>query len=437
MLTNTDMKVLKSSHISPFGGLNFVIKELDRLGVGSLLREHLPDLAIQSRYEWRDLFYSFWSIIFCGGDCAEDIAHNFKKSLSNNPSCRLPSPDRILDRMKQLVMPSIQVTAPRGKSKHIFSHNNLLNKLNIRILKRLSTFKNKGNILDYDNTLLFSHKADANMTYKKQFGYAPGVGIMGKHIVYVENRNGNSNPETLQPDTLQRMFDLLASEKISVDKFRADGASYHFLTLDIISRNVKKFYIRTRMSQSLQEAIEQIDNWQKIQIGEETIYRGETKFIPFYKIAKRQKKEHLLKSYRLVITKIKRTDGQINLFTGEAFNYHGIITNDEKMSVNQVVDFYNQRGAIEKEFDVLKNDFGWNNMPFSRLEQNLVFLIITAICRNLYHHVITTFSKRYNGLSAIFRLKKFIFRFICIPAKWIKQSRTWKLRMYGGLPLKT
>ena len=47
------------------------------------------------------------------------------------------------------------------------------------------------------------------MTYKKQFGYAPGVGIIGKHVVYVENRNGNSDAQTLQQDTLALMFDLL------------------------------------------------------------------------------------------------------------------------------------------------------------------------------------------------------------------------------------
>lgn len=62
--------------------------------------------------------------------------------------------------------------------------------------------------------------------------------------------------------------------------------------------------------------------------------------------------------------------------------------------INDVVYYYNQRGAIEKEFDVLKNDFGWKKLPFSELAQNLVYLQITAICRNLYHYIITNFSKK-------------------------------------------
>ena len=154
-------------------------------------------------------------------------------------------------------------------------------------------------------------------------------------------------------------------------------------------------------------------------------------------MAKKEKKEDLLKTYRLVVTKEKRRDGQINLFTGEAFDYYGIITNDEKMSNGQIVNFYNQRGAREKEFDVLKNDFGWDKLPFSRLDYNAVYLIVTAMCRNVYSHIISRFSRIFKGLSPNFRIKKFIFRFVCIPAKWIRNSRSWKLRIYGYPSFKT
>lgn len=113
------------------------------------------------------------------------------------------------------------------------------------------------------------------------------------------------------------------------------------------------------------------------------------------------------------------------------------MTNDYEMSEDQVVYFYNQRGAIEKEFDILKNDFGWQNLPFSKIEENTVFLIFTAICRNLYAHIIESFSNRFKALSPKYRIKKFIFRFIIIPAKWIKQSRYWKLKLYGEIAFKT
>ncbi len=79
------MKVINSSHISPFGGLNFVLKEFETLNLGNLLNENLPCLPVQSKYQWKDILYSFWSIYFCGGDCIEDLSGNFNHHLRQNP----------------------------------------------------------------------------------------------------------------------------------------------------------------------------------------------------------------------------------------------------------------------------------------------------------------------------------------------------------------
>ena len=430
------MKILKSAHISPFGGLNFILQEFDHLGIGHLLDQQLPPLPRQSKYNWRDLFYSFWSILFCGGSCAEDLGTNFNASLSNIPGLAVPSPDTLLQRMKQLAEPVVSYTTPRGKRIHQFSHHDPLNLLNIRLLKSMPSFERRNVTLDYDNTLLFNRKADAQMTYCKQFGYAPGVGIIGNKIVYVENRNGNSDPQTLQQDTLGRMFEILKTAQITVDKFRADSASYQFPTLMEISKNTNLFYIRARLTQPTMDAIQQVKNWKKIEVDGETIYRGDVSFIPFTS-NKQRHKEHPMIPYRLVVTKVKRRDGQLNAFTKEACLYAAILTNDTQMSTHQVVDFYNQRGAREKEFDILKNDFCWNHMPFSTLNQNTVYLLLTAMCRNLYDHIIQMLSAKVAGLRPTDRLKKLIFRFICIPAKWVKSARVMKLRVYGNIDFKT
>ena len=68
-----------------------------------------------------------------------------------------------------------------------------------------------------------------------------------------------------------------------------------------------------------------------------------------------------------MITKKARKDEQIDIFTGDAFLYSMIATNDRKMTMDEVVMFYNQRGKTEREFDALKNDFGWKGLAFSKL----------------------------------------------------------------------
>lgn len=410
------MKVLNSSPISSFGGINFVLEEFVRLGLDKLLTAYLPALAAQSQYSWKDILFTYWSIIMYGGDCAEDIAMNLKESFCKHPFLKVPSPDRLLRRLLQLAEPVSYYQKHRSAVVNEFSINTALNELNLKLLKKLSVRSHKEVIVDYDNTFVFTNKADAKLTYKQGHGYCPGVAIMDNNIIYVENRNGNCAPHTLQSETLTRMFELLKAQPIKMDVFRADSASYQLDTMATIHQYVDKFFVKAKVNQAVCQAIASIEEWSEIQLGDKTLYRGSTTFIPFQRAAQQAKQKELLNKYRLVVTKQARDDRQLNAFTGEAFNYSCILTNDDQKTDDQVVQFYNQRGKQEREFDILKNDFIWNKLPFSKLEQNTAFLIITAICRNLYNHIITTFAKKYKGLSVTDRIKKFIFRFtVCLP----------------------
>lgn len=433
------MKILNSSPVSAFGGLNFVIQEAIQLKINNLFNNNLPTLPKQTKYNWFDIIMSYWSVFFCGGDCAEDLAINLKEGLQKNPFINIPSPDRVLSRLKSLSDTPQFFTAKRGKTEHQFSLAQELNRLNIKMLSLLPEFQKDNVVLDYDNTLIFSEKADARLTYKKENGYCPGVGIIGKHIVYLENRNGNSSAQVLQHETIERMTSLLQKAGVTIDVIRADSASYTFEIIKAMEKSAKRIFIKARMTDTLEKAITNIKQWKEIKVGDTTVlFRGSTMFTPFERHARgNNAKTDSLNEYRLVVTKEARRDGQINIFTGEAYNYSPILTNDFEMTDDEVVYFYNARGAEEREFDILKNDFGWNRMPFSKLEQNAVFLLIMAMCRNLYTHIIKKFSKKIKFLSSNFRVKKFIFRFICIPGKWIKSGGQSKLRLYGTYNFKT
>lgn len=434
------MKILNSTPISPFGGLNFVLKEFDKLQIDQLIENNMPKLSSNSKYKWKDILYSFWSIYFCGGGSIEDLGTNFKDFLSGIPYMNVPSPDRVLSRLKELSVPKFERKSPRGKAINELSENQTLNLLNIKLLKKLNPEKYSSDnlTLDYDNTIIYTEKSDAKNTYLKAYGYQPGVAIVGNDIVGVQNRNGNSVAYALQDETLKVIFENLESEGIQVKNFRADSASYNLNILSLVSQYVDNIFVRVKMSQSVYEVINSIENWTQINTKDgRTLFRGSKIFMPFKKTASEQHKKDLLKEYKIVVTKEANHDGQLDMYTNEACIYGCIMTNDFDKSDDEIVCFYNQRGATEREFDVLKNDFGWQHLPFSKLEQNTVFLILTAICRNLYNYIICHFSKIYKHLKANFRIKKFIFRFICIPAKWIKHSRNMHLRVYGNIAFKT
>ncbi len=59
-----------------------------------------------------------------------------------------------------------------------------------------------------------------------------------------------------------------------------------------------------------------------------------------------------------------------------------------------------------------------------------VFMLVMAMCRNFYLHLIRVFSKKVSFVKTTYRLKKFIFRFVIVPFKWIRQSRQKVLKLY-------
>ncbi|MDO5969741.1 hypothetical protein Q4Q35_07970, partial [Flavivirga aquimarina] len=79
------MKVLNSSQINAFGGINFVLDEFDKMHLGDFLQSNLPVLSPTTFYNWKDIFYSFASIYYCGGDCIEDSKTVLSRQFSGNP----------------------------------------------------------------------------------------------------------------------------------------------------------------------------------------------------------------------------------------------------------------------------------------------------------------------------------------------------------------
>lgn len=266
------------------------------------------------------------------------------------------------------------------------------------------------------------------MTYKWDYGYQPGVcTINEEHILYIENRNGNSDAKSFQVDTLKRAFDLLDSKKIH--NFRADAASYQYDVISLLQNKVDNFYIGCRNSY-IEKYFAKVANWEEMEDKDGPHEVGSIEIVPFKKQAESNKEE--ARTYRVVVKRKAKKDGQVDIFTQEAYEYRAILTNDFDKDAKRVAAFYNQRGNMERQFDILKNDFGWNNMSFSTFDKNLVFLYFTAIFRNLYNKVIRYFSQGNRFLKPNYRIKKFIFRFIVLPAKWIQQGRQLKLSIYSS-----
>ena len=57
-------------------------------------------------------------------------------------------------------------------------------------------------------------------------------------------------------------------------------------------------------------------------------------------------------------------------------------------------------------------------------------MLFMAMVSNFYHFVLNKLAKVVPGLSEASRLKRFIFGFLAVPAKWIKSGRRHILNLY-------
>lgn len=419
------MHTTKSSDkITPFGGLNFCLESFSDSGLAGLIDRDLGPRGQSAEFSYSDIVANLMSVLFTGGDCAEDLGEHLREPLHRTRGLSVCSPDTLLRGVKQLACDSKELTHPTSGVKHTFNINEPLNELMVGALRTTGQLSASGCYdLDYDNQVIATEKWDAARTYKKCHGYQPGIATIDGMPVYIEGRNGNSQATFAQAETLERMFERLNGHDVSIARYRADAASYQQDVVELVQDHTNQFYIRAKRSAEMLRQIGAIDpqdwtsvtlDWQPMDVAELADWR------PFDGQA----------SYRLIVSRIKRDDQQGDLFSNSAYTYRAILTNDRTRSPEEIVDFYNKRGASERVFDVMGNDFSWSRLPCSFLSENTAFMILTAIIANFYRYIIGLYSQRLGWLKATYRLKKFIFRFISVPAKWIRSGRRNILKLY-------
>ena len=415
------VKVTKSTeNISSYGGLNFISETFNNLDFSSLIENELGHRPLQSKFSYSDVIKNLWMLFLAGGDCAEDINEHLKSDFLQIPNLEVCSPDTIGRVLKNLSQKK-EFHISNSGIEHQFSNHNNLNALNLEMLLKTKVLEsNKYYDFDFDHQFIPCEKYDSKKSYKMKRGYFPGVSTIGKHIIHIENRNGNTNVKYKQADTLKNAYSLLENKDIKINRSRMDCGSFSKEIIDVVEQNSKLLYIRAQRCAELSCQIRAVKNWERTAIDLFDVEVCSVNYKPF-------KGD---KTYRYVVSRERNKTGQTDIEFQDNFIYRAILTNDMDSSDKEVIEYYNQRGATEKIFDEMNNDFGWKKLPFSFLEQNTVFMLVMAMCRNFFLHLLTVFSEKVSFVKTTYRLKKFIFRFVVVPFKWIRHSRQNILKLY-------
>ena len=413
-----------NSSVSPFAGISFANNSFNKSGISQLVDNELGRRVKTIGFDYSEILRNLSNVFLSGGGVIEDISTHLGEHLKMIPGNNVPSPDTVLRAIKELATPNTSFRSKNGVD-YDFNINTKLNRLNIKTLLQTKQLKaNHSYDFDYDNQVAANNKYDAKRTYKKNKGYVPGIATIGDKIVYVENRDGNANVKFEQAGTLTRAYDLLKSEGITVNRSRMDAGSYAKDIIDVVAQNSKQFYIRANKSANMFEQINEISLWESVEINYQNYEVASIPFKQFFED----------RNYRLVIMREKSDSNQIDLFTQDTFAYRSILTDDWESTEKEVVEYYNNRGTSEKIFDVMNNDFGWKHLPFSFLNENNAFMIITAMIKNFYNFFVAIVSEKFEGINPTTRLKRFVFRFITVAGKCVHQGRQWLLKLYTKQP---
>jgi hypothetical protein len=403
-----------------FGGINFIEKDINKINFDLLVSETLGSRSIIAQYSYGDLLKNIFYSKIIGGDALDDL-NILKEQLQDHPSLKIASPDTIEYAFQELVQPIKKESIAKGAEHLINDHkgfNSLLTKLcsQTGLLKQSEEYT-----MDYDGHIIENTKADNAFTYKKSEGYYPVVCSINKLPVYLQNRNGNTPESYDQKNNIAAALQQCITQKIRVNKFRADACCYEKKTIKYLEKENITYYIRAEQNESLHIALEDETDWQPALLNN-------------CKIEVCSMEEQLFdekKCRRIVAYRRKLNNEQATIFDNNGYRYSAIVTSDNKAAALDVIEFYNHRGCEgEHHFKELDYDFSWNKLPFNNFQLNTIYLYATAVAYILFQYVKEKYAGALSFVNKSMQLKNFILHFVTLTAKWIHSGRQWVLKIF-------
>jgi len=283
-------------------------------------------------------------------------------------------------------------------------------------------------VRDYDDTLAKADKQDAKLNYTGQPGYYVATAMIGEEVVVAEVKDGHT-PVAFRPaDSLAQILSLCQEHKIQIQHVRADCGSFYAAPIKLLLDKKIDFTIRATVSEEdYAEAVRGLGS-RALSIGRR---RLEACTIPFTVLGLHDKGLRLI-VYRELRNKKDMGDMLFADQLKEAEKYYkifSIVTTDTQRTGEEVISFYNARGAAERNFSSLKQDSGWGLLPFSFPDENTVYILLMAMLRN-FVRAFTRWAAQYlPTLEAIAQLKRLSFLVLAQPGEWIGQGPGCRLEL--------
>lgn len=407
----------------------------DRL---ELLKRHLP-------YHESDHVLNIAYNLLAGGNCLEDIEllRNDEAWLNALGAEIIPDPTTAGDFLR------------RFDEDQIIELMEAKNEIRKKIWEKQPQCFKKEAVINVDGTIsetFGSCKEGMDISYDGRWGYHPLILSLAntREPLYLINRPGNAPSHLDSAGWIDKSLDLTEGTFNSI-KLRGDtdfSLSAHFDKWD--ERCTFVFGMDAR--QNLVKLAEGLTEWdpleKKPKYRIKTRKRRRPENVKKTVVKKRKFKtiqtesEYLAefpyrpgkckKTYRMVVLKkiLKVTQGELQLF--DDVRYFFYITNDDKNSKEQILEFYRERADHENDIEQLKNGARALQAPSNTLLSNWAYMVVASTAWDLKAWYGLLMPYRHIGKRVVrMEFKSFINTFIRIPCLIIRTGRKIVYRLLG------
>jgi len=446
---NAHYEIADRTRAIGFGGIGAIHKLVCRLGLDRAINENLCLLKYHVPYWESDHVLNIAYNVLTGGTTLEDIERlrNDETYMNGLGAERIPDPTTAGDFLR------------RFDDVWVFALQETINKIRRKVWALQDNSFRKEAVIDVDGTVAGTTgecKEGMDLAYTGIWGYAPLLVTLANtnEVLYLVNRPGNRPSSAGAAEWMDHAIDLAVPvfKKVWLRGDSDFSLTHNFDRWDekisfVFGYDVKRNLVE--MADALPEA-----SWKPLRrparYEVKTEPRRRPENVKGQVIKEREFKNirleseqvaefdyrpvHCSKTYRMVVVRKNLTveKGETRLF--DDVRYFFYITNDRKMTSEEIVLFANDRCNQENVISQLKSGVNALRMPSDGLVSNWAYMVIAALAWNLkawYGLVSVVPAVRRDILRMEF--KRFLAHFIQIPCQIVVTGRrlVWRILTYS------
>lgn len=449
-------------HAIPYGGIGAVHMLAHKVGLVKALDTRLPILQRRRPYSESDHILNIAYNVMCGGMVLDDIEvrRNDTAFLDALGARTIPDPTTAGDFCRRFDKDDVQLLM------------DIVNDVRIGVWQQQSrAFFEQTARIDADGTLVETTgecKQGMDLAYNGVWGYHPLLVSLANtgEPLFIYNRSGNRPSQEGAPSYFDRAIELCRRAGFQSILLRGDTAFSQASHFDRWDDDGVRFVFGYKAYQTLidhADALEQSEYRELVRkadaalddrqqrakqprVKEQIIHDREYKNLRLVRedLAEFEYQPNTAdRAYRIVVLckTIIEEKGQRSL--GQRDQYFFYVTNDRRMTAEQVVREANERCNQENLIEQLKNGARALHAPLNMLDANWAYMVIASLAWSLkaWFALLTPVSPRSReeheaDRERVLRMdfRSFVQRFILVPAQIVRTGRRLAYRLLGWRP---